>query len=593
MMREAAKTLSYVVRITFASSPIRAIAALVLEVTASVAQPLFGLWLKMIVEGSVRGHEQVVMTGSISLAASATLYWLAGGLGARLRMSINERISFVLDERLAIASSSLPGLEHQERPDYLDKMELIRENAGGLGELPNAIINLVSAFAAAAATLVLLTRLHPLLVLLPVFALPTFWLQSRSEAALRKAEEDAAPFSRRIRHLYEIATTATAGKELRVFGTQELIRARHKVAWLEMHHRRLSVHWRVALVRSASWIVFALGFTAAVIFVTLRAVRGENTVGDVILVITLAQRVNSMLGGTLDEYAWTRQQLRTGARLVWIVQYAKQTPTVGLHAPPAVMVEGIAIEDVSFRYPGTAKDVLQNISLVLPAGSVIALVGPNGSGKTTLAKLLGKFYEPSGGTIRIDSLDLREVDTTLWREGLRGAFQDFARFELKLREAVGVGDLPRLNNSEVIRRAMHEAAGSDVEGALAEGLETQLGISWTGGVDVSVGQWQKIAVARGFMRTQPLLTILDEPTASLDAETEHALFERFTSAAQASNPSRGITILVSHRFSTVRMADWIVVLESGRVVQSGPHDVLMDEDGLYRQLFEAQARSYG
>jgi ATP-binding cassette subfamily B protein len=237
--------------------------------------------------------------------------------------------------------------------------------------------------------------------------------------------------------------------------------------------------------------------------------------------------------------------------------------------------------------------VLDDITLRLPAGSVVAVVGENGAGKSTLVKLLARMYSPTSGRIMVDATDLADISTEEWRACLAGAFQDFYRFELHAQQTVGVGDLPRVEDREATRSAVGRAGADDVIERLAYGLETQLGPSWDEGAEVSFGQWQKLALARGFMRDAPLLLILDEPTAALDAETEHAMFESFAEASRAHADTGRVTVLVSHRFSTVRMADLIVVMDGSRVVEFGTHDELMDRDGQYAELFRIQAAAYG
>jgi ATP-binding cassette subfamily B protein len=236
--------------------------------------------------------------------------------------------------------------------------------------------------------------------------------------------------------------------------------------------------------------------------------------------------------------------------------------------------------------------VLEDVSLSLPAGAVVAIVGENGAGKTTLVKLLAKMYEPTAGRILVDDQPLARVDTGAWRARMAGAVQDFVRFEFRARHTVGVGDVPRLDEDRAVTTAVTRAGADDVVARLAAGLDTQLGPTWPGGVEVSFGQWQKLALARGFMRDAPLLLVLDEPTAALDAETEHALFERYAAAARHRDGTGRITVLVSHRFSTVRMADLIVVLDGARVIETGSHAELMARHGRYAELYAIQAASY-
>jgi ATP-binding cassette subfamily B protein len=224
----------------------------------------------------------------------------------------------------------------------------------------------------------------------------------------------------------------------------------------------------------------------------------------------------------------------------------------------------------------------------------VAIVGENGAGKSTLVKLLAKMYEPTRGRILIDGAELARMHADEWRTKLAGAFQDFFRFEFKARHTVGLGDVSHLDDERSVMTAVVRAGAEDVISRLWGGIDTQLGPTWPGGAEVSFGQWQKLALARGFMRDEPLLLILDEPTAALDAETEHALFERYAAAVRESGSAQvgRITILVSHRFSTVRMADLIVVLDGARVVEVGSHDALMANGRQYSELYGIQAAAY-
>jgi ATP-binding cassette, subfamily B, bacterial len=261
------------------------------------------------------------------------------------------------------------------------------------------------------------------------------------------------------------------------------------------------------------------------------------------------------------------------------------------------LVDGIRLEHLSFAYPGTARRVLEDVNLDLKRGSVVAIVGENGAGKSTLVKLLARLYQPDEGRILVDGVDLARIPVDDWRSRMAGAFQDFFRFEFRARHTVGLGDVPRIDDEPAVNAAVERAGADDVILRLAAGLETQLGPIWPGGVEVSFGQWQKLALARGFMRDRPLLLVLDEPTAALDAETEHALFERYAAAARIErlegNSSRSqITILISHRFSTVRMADQIVVLDGAHVSEVGTHEALMAKRGQYAELYAIQAAAY-
>jgi len=305
--------------------------------------------------------------------------------------------------------------------------------------------------------------------------------------------------------------------------------------------------------------------------------------------------LSAYIGATVGEIGFLRGFWMDGSRrLAWLEDYAAAVAASGELPVPVVLRRGVRLDRVSFTYPGTTRLVLDDVSLTLPAGAVVALVGENGAGKTTLVKLLAKMYEPSSGSIAIDDTPLTRVPAAEWRARLAGAFQDFFRFEFVARQSVGLGDVSRLDDERAVAAAVGRAGADDVVARLASGLDTQLGPTWPGGVELSFGQWQKLALARGFMREDPLLLILDEPTAALDAETEHALFERYAAAAHGTGVRENgrITILVSHRFSTVRMADLIVVLNGARLAEVGTHDELLALGGQYAELYNIQAAAY-
>jgi ATP-binding cassette subfamily B protein len=315
--------------------------------------------------------------------------------------------------------------------------------------------------------------------------------------------------------------------------------------------------------------------------------------GSVLLVVAAGARLSAYVGATVGEIGFLRGFWLDGSkRLAWLEDYAASLEPAEATAAPADLEQGIHFEHVSFAYPGTEKVVLDDVNLRLQPRSVVAIVGENGAGKTTLVKLLCRLYQPTEGRILVDGVDLARIAPDAWRARLAGAFQDFYRFEFKALESVGIGDLPRHQDRSAVAAAVTHAGADDVVQHLEHGLETQLGPTWPRGVEISFGQWQKLALARGFMRDRPLLLVLDEPTAALDAETEHALFERFAAAARESAAGGRITILVSHRFSTVRMADFIVVLDGARVVESGTHEELIAKRGHYAELYGIQAAAY-
>jgi ATP-binding cassette subfamily B protein len=345
-----------------------------------------------------------------------------------------------------------------------------------------------------------------------------------------------------------------------------------------------------ALTHIVGWTIFGAAYVGGIVLV---ASRPGASAGNVLLVLAAGARLSAYIGAAVGEIGFLRGFWLEGSRrLAWLEDYAA---TVAEHAnkhPPDRLRHGIRFEHVSFAYPGFEKRVLEDVSVEFKAGSVVAVVGENGAGKSTLVKLLCRMYTPGEGRILADGVDLAHVPAEEWRARLAGAFQDFFKFEFRARHTVALGDLPRLDDAPAALAAVERAGAEDVIARLGKGMESQLGPTWPEGEEVSFGQWQKLALARGFMRDAPLVLVLDEPTAALDAETEHALFERYSAAARTSAADGRITVLVSHRFSTVRMADQIVVLDGARVAEAGTHEELMAKHGPYAELYGIQAAAY-
>jgi ATP-binding cassette subfamily B protein len=285
-----------------------------------------------------------------------------------------------------------------------------------------------------------------------------------------------------------------------------------------------------------------------------------------------------------------------GRRIVepylWLRDYAAAPSDPGERPAPTTLADGIALDGVGFTYPGTDHAALDGISCHLPGGAVVAIVGEYGSGKTTLVKLLTKLYRPDRGRILIDGVDLASLATDGWRARLSAAFQDFGRFHIRFGDAVGIGDLPWRDDAGRVLAAVDAADAASLVERLPDGLDTQLGREFDG-VELSEGQWQKTALARASMREAPLLFVLDEPTASLDAPSEQEIFERYLARArELAGRTNAITVIVSHRFSTVAGADLILVMDGGRLVEQGTHEELLAAEGRYADLYQIQADAY-
>jgi ATP-binding cassette, subfamily B, bacterial len=591
-MRIALRSVWMILRSSFAASPAATAATMALHPIGYLETPFVALGLRVMADGMAAGDSRLLVAAVAVLLSALCVFHIVNHTAWQLSLGLEDRVAMALDRRIGELVSATPGLEHFERPEYVDRLEILRERGWMLGRAMYTLPMELGTVVRAVLTFVLLASVDPLLLLLPLFVLPSIFIDTYSERAFREAEEGCAEGLRRARHLYETSTRPMAAKELRVFGLAGELLSRHHRELMGVRTTQTAAH-RAAVLRSTlGWLLYSVGFAGAAALVAWRVSTGTARIGDLVLTLTLAAQVNAETRVVIELVGWAQWLSRIGSHLVWLEDFAKARSAAkrGKRVPPAELREGITVDGLSFRYPGTDRWVLRDVRLRLPVGTTVAIVGENGAGKTTLAKLLCGFYLPTEGRIAVDGQDLEDLDSELWLTRVAASFQDYHRFELLAGEAVGIGDLPRKDEESRVRRAIDRADAADVIGALPGGLATQLGPTWPGGVDLSGGQWQKVALARALMRETPLLLILDEPTASLDPQTEHALFERQAQAARRTGGA--VTLVVSHRFSTVARADSIVVLADGRVVEHGTHADLVARNGLYAELYAIQARGY-
>jgi ATP-binding cassette subfamily B protein len=566
-----------------------------LSLLSALPDALLAVWFKLLADGLLGGRVALVYAAAIGLGASSTATWFLRVISDRTQRRFRDQVTIALESHVARLQASLATLEHQERPEYLNRLAILRDQVFVLDHMYMSLFSTCGWILRLVVTVALLMSIHPALAVLAVFALPTVLTSTWRPGVERAVEERVAPENRLARHLFITATTAAPGKEVRVTGIGDRLVANRREAWERWYRPVAAARAASALWHTLAWVVFAAAFVGAIVLVSLAI---GSTAGDVLLVLAAGSRLAAYIGATVGEIGFLRGVWLEGSRrLAWLEDYAAVLAPMADRSVPARLTQSIRFEHVSFAYPGTERRVLDDVNLELNAGSVVAIVGENGAGKTTLVKLLCRLYQPTSGRILVDGIDLATMSVDEWRARLSGAFQDFFRFEFRVRQAVGVGDLPRLDDDPAVLAAVGRAGADDVVDGLSAGLATQLGPTWPEGVELSFGQWQKLALARGFMRDEPLVLVLDEPTAALDAETEHALFERYAAASSRSTDGNGasngrITVLVSHRFSTVRMADQIVVLDGARVVEAGSHDELIARGGQYAELYGIQAAAY-
>jgi ATP-binding cassette subfamily B protein len=551
---------------------------------------VYALMLRVVTDAVVGGSASSGFAAAAVLAVLLALWPLEWRTRGTLGTTLHERTTHLIERRLLDRSLTLPGLVQHERPEYLDRLMTLRSHARDIGNY-DALLALVASVLRVTVTMAIMLTIDVRLLVLLLCVVPSVVLGASAERRVVEAEAATASGQRLRVRLFDLLTTPGPAKELRIFRLGEELAERHRRLWVERSKFIDRVQLQCVTRTVLGWLVYTMGLAACLVIIVGR--RGTSA-GDALLFVVLAQGLNQQIALALQQVGSLDRALSLASTFLAVDADAEEAlrRTLGSTVvPPTRIAHGIQVEHISFRYPGADADVFTDLSLALPAATTIAIVGDNGAGKTTLVKLLARFYEPSGGRITVDGADMSTFDPARWRAGLSGCFQDFAHFEFLARESVGVGRLERIEQREAVRAALVSAGGADLEGELPNGLETQLGRVWDGGIDLSVGQWQKVALGRAFMRS-PLLLILDEPTASLDAETEHQLFQRYASFAKDQHSAGGITLLVSHRFTTVQMADLIVVLDRGHVLETGSHNELLGMDGLYAELFSIQARGY-
>jgi ATP-binding cassette, subfamily B, bacterial len=580
----------------FRANPVLVTFVFVMESVSQVLELLSIYAVKWLVDAAVSGSVNAALMAAVAIAAARAADLVCSRLFHSSREMLRESTLLLVDQRMMEIAGGAIGLDHEERPDYANQMALLRADRELLGWATESIVKNVRVAIQVVGSAAILATLHPVLALLPLLGIPPFLAAKRGTDIAQRTAEATAERQRTWGHLFTRATTADAGKELRLFGLADVLIGRHNRLTDEVVRLKERASWQGAALDVAGTVCFAGGYVAAIGLVLWRAMNGQATAGDVVLGISLAAQMSAQVAKAVAFGNITLKAIRAAGRYLWLVEYEaaarRAWPDLAPARVPATLSDGITLENLSFAYPGTQKEILRDVSVHLPAGSVVALVGENGAGKTTLVKLLEQFYDPTAGRILLDGVDLHRLDTAEWRARTTAAFQDFRKFEFVVQETVGVGSLAQMGDATAVRSALAEAGGEDLIELLPHDMATQLGKSWEGGVDLSGGQWQKLALGRAFMRQDPLLVFFDEPTAAIDAQTEHALFVRFAAAAR-SGASRGtVTLIVSHRFSTVRMADLILVLDGGRVVEQGSHEALIRSGGMYAELYDLQAAAY-
>lgn len=604
--RERLEALRYVpslLKLVFETEPRYTVGIVVLRVLRA-GVPVAQLWVgKLIIDGVVEAIDAtragsevawVYLGGLVALELAVTV---AGEGLARLSSLLESLLGDLFANRVSVRlmeHASTLDLAQFEDPAVYDHLERARRSTvrriGLLSMLLKTLQDLITLMTLVAA---LILYVPWLLLLLVLAVIPAFLGETRFASLEYSLLYRWTPERRMLDYLRYVGASDVTAKETRLFGLSPFLVERYADLADEFYEANKQLAVRRSLVSTALAMIGSVGLYGAygvIIYLTVighRSPAGLFTIGVLTFLIGSFRQSQNLIQSVLLSLSEIYEQ---SLYLRDLFTFFELRPRIA-SAPDARSVpqpirRGFVFEDVGFRYPGSDRWALRHVSLEFAPGERIALVGENGAGKTTLVKLLARLYDPEEGRILLDGVDLKEYDLEDLHRNIGVIFQDFVRYELILRENIGVGEIEAAENRERIEEAARRSLADDVAGRLSAGYEQQIGRRFEGGVDLSGGEWQKVALARAYLRDAQVL-ILDEPTAALDARAEYQVFVRFSELTRGK-----MAVIISHRFSTVRMAEHIVVLRHGEVVEQGSHEELLAEEGLYAELFNLQAAGY-
>ncbi|MBK8388610.1 MAG: ABC transporter ATP-binding protein [Saprospiraceae bacterium] len=560
----------------------------------SALTPVATLWVgKMIID-------EIILQVNAPVKDLYQLWWLVGIELAILVVSdiINRLINLsdgLLGDQYSIDSSVLlinktseVELSQLEDSEFYDKLERARQQTTGRVGLLSNMLGQVQDLFALVTLIAGLIYFEPWLILLVVISIiPSFLNEIKFSNTSYSLSKSWTPERRELDYLRYIGANDKTAKELKLFGLANFIATRFK----ELSVKYYLENKKLSISRS-QWGAFynligTLSYYAAYVLIIYRVVSGNITIGDLTFLSGSFNKLKSRLEATFIRFTRISE---SALNLRDYFEFVDLKPNIDLQFEerplPTAITQGFTFDDVKFSYPGSDTDVLKGVSFELKAGEKMAFVGENGAGKTTLIKLILRFYEPTSGRILLDGVDIRHFNKAAYQTFFGVIFQDFVKYELSIRDNIAVGKIDERENDGRIISAAESSLASEVVSEVKDGYDQQLGKRFVKGIELSGGQWQKIALARAYMKDAKVL-ILDEPTSALDARAEYEAFQRFIGLTKGKT-----SIIISHRFSTVRMADRILVLEDGVISELGTHEELIQHDKLYAELFDLQAAGY-
>jgi ATP-binding cassette subfamily B protein len=525
----------------------------------------------------------------IALMAAVTLLGalirsLAGVVSEAQALAVTDHMNDVLHSK-----SIEVDLEYYESARYFDTLHRAqREAPFRPTHLVNGLVQIAQNGISLLAVAGLLFLFHWVVaVILFIAVLPGIAVRLGYAGTMYRWQRERTSTERHAGYLNTLLTGGNHAKEIRLYNLGPLLMRRFRDLRRKLRGERLSITARRSVAEWVAETCAAASIFGCLAFIAYRTLQGTNTLGDMVMYFMAFQRGQAFLQGMLGGLAGIYEDNLFLSNIHEFLDLKQKVvePAQAILVPRPIQT-GIALSHVSFQYPTGARKVLDDVSLTIRPGEVVALVGENGSGKTTLVKLLCRLYDPTGGTLTLDGIDLRRFETAALRREFSILFQDYARYHLTARENIWFGNTDLPPDDERVAAAARDSGANDVILGLPRGYDTILGKLFEDGEELSIGEWQKVALSRAFLRDAQII-VMDEPTSSLDAKAEYTFFQNFRKLAAGRT-----AVLISHRFSTVRMADHIYVLKEGRIIEEGTHEELLHGGGTYACLFETQAQYY-
>lgn len=597
-----------VLALVWRANPAYALATLALTLVGALAGPA-QIWLIKVIIDRVSGLVVPGMTNGafdwtplLVPGVGLLAVLVVGGLGLSLAEHLHSLLGFhtaTYVDYLILQKAAQMDIAFYETPRFYDQLARVRGETWRAHNLARLSINIVGYSLSTLSVLALLARIHPLAVIvLLLVSAPNLLIRSHYAKQIFSLWNLRTPAQRMVNYLADLLISREAIKEVRLFGLQDSFLERFRLHWklfLAEYGKIIFAQERLNILLS---VISTIGSASIWAYAIAQTVLNRITLGDLALAFQAVEQgrrgmsdlfsgggmfyEHSLYIGHLYDFLAMEPNSVDGA----LGRQTTEKPIATQKGELTPLAKGIEFRKVSFRYPGSAEFVLRDLSFSIPAGQSVALVGENGAGKTTLIKLLARFYDPAEGVILVDGRDLREYEISDLHKKIGVIFQDFVRYDLTAQENIGFGQLEYAADGPKVADAAHKGGAAALIEKLPSGYATMLGKTFEGGVDLSGGEWQKIALSRAFMRQSQIL-ILDEPTAALDALAEFDVYTRFNELTEGK-----ITIFISHRFSTVRMAQQIIVLQDGALTEMGSHEELMALNRHYARMYNAQAERY-